>query len=150
MKAAITPPIQGPITGTIAYPQSELPLPAMGRMACAILGPKSRAGLIANPFEQYLRDTTGSKKNKNSHPYGFSQKNIHCIISFDVRVRHSPSAYYLMDSGEPHRTNAGSPRLLCAYHQNTCSVRAMISSWMALSREVKKALYPATRTTIPW
>lgn len=35
--------------GIHAYPQFELPFPAIGRRACANLGPKSRAGLIAYP-----------------------------------------------------------------------------------------------------
>src|SRR5439155_18246366 len=47
--AAIRPPMIGPATGIHAYPQSEFPLPAIGRSACASRGPKSRAGLIAYP-----------------------------------------------------------------------------------------------------
>src|SRR5690625_6700330 len=35
--------------GTQAYFQSDPPLPGIGRSACAILGPRSRAGLIAYP-----------------------------------------------------------------------------------------------------
>ena len=37
----------GPTTGTHEYDQSLPPLPLMGRMACAMRGPRSRAGLIA-------------------------------------------------------------------------------------------------------
>lgn len=44
---AMAPPMSGPSTGIGAYPQSELPLPAIGKMAWAIRGPRSRAGLIA-------------------------------------------------------------------------------------------------------
>ncbi|CRG03885.1 Uncharacterised protein [Streptococcus pneumoniae] len=47
MTAPNIPPEIGPKTGTIAYDQFEPPLPAIGKMACAIRGPKSRAGLIA-------------------------------------------------------------------------------------------------------
>ena len=43
------PPIIGPTTGTQAYFQFESPLPFIGSIACAILGPKSLAGLIAYP-----------------------------------------------------------------------------------------------------
>lgn len=39
----------GPATGTIAYPQSLLPLPCIGSKKCMILGPKSLAGLMAHP-----------------------------------------------------------------------------------------------------
>jgi|GEM_PF-4495846 len=46
-KAASIPPIVGPITGIHAYPQSLFPLFLMGKIACIIRGPKSRAGLIA-------------------------------------------------------------------------------------------------------
>ena len=41
------PPAIGPKIGTIAYDQFETTPPAIGKIACAILGPKSRAGLIA-------------------------------------------------------------------------------------------------------
>src|SRR6267143_6248358 len=47
--APIPPAINGPTIGTSAYPQSELPLSLMGRIALATRGPKSRAGLIAYP-----------------------------------------------------------------------------------------------------
>src|SRR5579863_4720491 len=43
------PPKMGPTIGIQAYAQSELPLPAIGKIACAKRGPKSRAGLIAYP-----------------------------------------------------------------------------------------------------
>src|SRR5579864_5779333 len=46
---AAPPPSKGPIIGTSAYPQSDGPLPAIGRMAWAMRGPRSRAGLIAYP-----------------------------------------------------------------------------------------------------
>lgn len=39
----------GPNTGTAAYPQSLLPFPLIGRIKCMILGPKSLAGLMAQP-----------------------------------------------------------------------------------------------------
>ena len=39
----------GPTTGTQAYPQSLEPLPLIGRKACAMRGPRSRAGLMAYP-----------------------------------------------------------------------------------------------------
>ena len=39
----------GPTTGIHAYPQSEEPLPGIGKIACAIRGARSRAGLIAKP-----------------------------------------------------------------------------------------------------
>ena len=39
----------GPITGISAYPQSLGPLPFIGSKKCMILGPKSLAGLIAQP-----------------------------------------------------------------------------------------------------
>jgi len=42
-------PIIGPTQGTQEYCQSELPLLLIGKIACIILGPKSRAGLIAKP-----------------------------------------------------------------------------------------------------
>lgn len=45
--AAKAQPINGPTIGTQEYPQSELPFPLIGRMACMILGPISRAGLMA-------------------------------------------------------------------------------------------------------
>src|SRR6266446_3481305 len=41
--------MSGPITGIGAYPQSEPPFPAIGRIACAMRGPRSRAGLMAYP-----------------------------------------------------------------------------------------------------
>src|SRR5437867_7990386 len=41
--------MSGPITGIGAYPQSEPPFPSIGRIACAMRGPRSRAGLIAYP-----------------------------------------------------------------------------------------------------
>ena len=41
--------MHGPTTGIHAYPQSDEPLPEMGKIACAILGARSRAGLIAYP-----------------------------------------------------------------------------------------------------
>src|SRR5699024_12877159 len=41
------PPMKGPRTGTQAYPQSEVPLFLIGRIACARRGPRSRAGLMA-------------------------------------------------------------------------------------------------------
>src|SRR5580698_5873244 len=47
--APATAPISGPTIGTNAYPQSDFPLPLIGRMACATRGPKSRAGFIAYP-----------------------------------------------------------------------------------------------------
>src|SRR5688572_776767 len=47
--AAIAAPRKGPIIGTHPYFQLLLPLPLMGSIACAILGPKSLAGLIAYP-----------------------------------------------------------------------------------------------------
>src|SRR5258708_4819411 len=48
--AAPRPPASnGPMMGTSAYPQSEFPLPLMGRIAWATRGPKSRAGFIAYP-----------------------------------------------------------------------------------------------------
>lgn len=47
--APINAPMIGPTTGTQAYPQFDPPFPLIGRIACAILGPKSLAGLIANP-----------------------------------------------------------------------------------------------------
>ena len=37
----------GPTTGTHAYDQSLEPLPLIGRIACAMRGPRSRAGLMA-------------------------------------------------------------------------------------------------------
>ena len=43
------PPIIGPTTGIQEYFQFESPLPFIGSIACAILGPKSLAGLIAYP-----------------------------------------------------------------------------------------------------
>src|SRR5699024_5713290 len=49
IQAPITAPMIGPTTGIQAYPQSEVPLPGMGSSACAIRGPRSRAGLIAYP-----------------------------------------------------------------------------------------------------
>ena len=48
-KAAATPPAAGPKTGIHAYHQALLPFPFMGNKACIILGPRSRAGLIAYP-----------------------------------------------------------------------------------------------------
>ena len=42
-------PMIGPTTGTQEYAQSEPPLPRMGRMAWAMRGPRSRAGLMAYP-----------------------------------------------------------------------------------------------------
>ena len=42
-------PTIGPTIGTHAYPIFELPLPLIGRIACAKRGPKSLAGLIAYP-----------------------------------------------------------------------------------------------------
>ena len=42
-------PAAGPNTGIQAYPQSEVPLFLMGKIACMIRGPKSRAGLMAYP-----------------------------------------------------------------------------------------------------
>lgn len=47
MTAPSIPPAIGPNTGTIAYDQLDLPFPAIGNIAWAIRGPKSRAGLIA-------------------------------------------------------------------------------------------------------
>ena len=47
--AAMAPPMSGPTTGIQEYSQSLLPLPGIGRMACMIRGPRSRAGLIAYP-----------------------------------------------------------------------------------------------------
>ena len=48
--AAHRPPTNGAIPGTIIpYCQSELALFLMGKIACAILGPISRARFIANP-----------------------------------------------------------------------------------------------------
>jgi hypothetical protein len=41
------PPIIGAITRIHEYPQSESPLSGIGNSACAILGPKSLARLIA-------------------------------------------------------------------------------------------------------
>ena len=41
--------MHGPTTGIHAYPHSDEPLPEMGKIACAILGARSRAGLIAYP-----------------------------------------------------------------------------------------------------
>src|SRR5271154_2601860 len=49
MPAPMAPAINGPTIGTSAYPQSELPLSLMGRIAWARRGPKSRAGFIAYP-----------------------------------------------------------------------------------------------------
>jgi len=46
-RAPSTPPAIGAATGIQLYSQSEPPLPAMGRTACAIRGLRSRAGLIA-------------------------------------------------------------------------------------------------------
>src|ERR1700722_8387179 len=42
-------PSNGPTTGIAAYPQFDPAFLPSGNMACAILGPKSRAGLIAYP-----------------------------------------------------------------------------------------------------
>src|SRR5690349_18941283 len=47
--APTTPPMVGPTIGIQAYPQSEVPFPGIGSSACAIRGPRSRAGLIAYP-----------------------------------------------------------------------------------------------------
>src|SRR3954453_17092811 len=49
MRPPTTPPMSGPTTGIHAYPQSDGPLPAIGRIACMMRGPRSRAGLIAYP-----------------------------------------------------------------------------------------------------
>ena len=45
--AATTAPTTGPMMTTGAYPQLEPPLPLIGSTACAIRGPRSRAGLMA-------------------------------------------------------------------------------------------------------
>jgi hypothetical protein len=49
IRKAMPPPINGPTTGTQEYAQSEEPFPGIGQKACAILGPKSRAGFKAYP-----------------------------------------------------------------------------------------------------
>src|SRR5882724_11329779 len=49
--AARTAPTNGPRIGTHAYRQPDPPLPAIGRSAWAIRGPRSRAGLIAYPVD---------------------------------------------------------------------------------------------------
>src|ERR1700683_1005210 len=46
---ASTPPAKVPISEIGAYPQSEPPLPAMGRIAWAIREPRSRAGFMLVP-----------------------------------------------------------------------------------------------------
>ena len=46
---ASSAPMIGPTTGIHAYPKLESPFPGIGRTACASLGPKSLAGLIAYP-----------------------------------------------------------------------------------------------------
>ncbi len=45
----MTPPVIGPKIGIHAYAQSDGPFLLMGKRAWAILGPRSRAGLIAYP-----------------------------------------------------------------------------------------------------
>lgn len=44
-----TAPMMGPMTGIHAYDQSLSPFVLIGNKKCEILGPKSRAGLIAYP-----------------------------------------------------------------------------------------------------
>src|ERR1700735_1849597 len=46
---ASAPPAKVPITEIGAYPQSELPFPAIGRIAWAIRDPRSRAGFMLVP-----------------------------------------------------------------------------------------------------
>src|ERR1041385_2710602 len=48
-KAAIEPPTIGPTIGIHAYAQSLVPLLLIGKIACMIRGPKSRAGFMAYP-----------------------------------------------------------------------------------------------------
>src|ERR1700732_1280173 len=48
-KPASAPPVSVPITEIGAYPQSELPFPAIGRIAWAIRDPRSRAGFMLVP-----------------------------------------------------------------------------------------------------
>src|SRR5216110_2128833 len=64
--AASPAPMSGPIIGTSAYPQSELPLSLIGKTACATRGPKSRAGLIAYPVgPPRLRPMTQTRTPQN-------------------------------------------------------------------------------------
>ena len=46
-RAPATPPMMGATTGIQLYSQSDDPLPGIGRIACMMRGPRSRAGLIA-------------------------------------------------------------------------------------------------------
>lgn len=66
-------PIIGPHSVTIPYPQLELPLPLIGRTACAKRGPRSRAGFIAYPVsppKDIPQDTIIPNTNKFPTPAG--------------------------------------------------------------------------------
>src|SRR3954447_17060612 len=58
----------GPTTGIHAYPQSDGPLPGMGRIACMMRGPRSRAGLIAYPVGPPSESPIASTSRPTSRP----------------------------------------------------------------------------------
>jgi len=70
---ASAPPTSGPKTGIAAQPQSEPPLPALGRMACAMRGPRSRAGTsilrkyCLTAFSPVSCRSPGKKQAQNKH-----------------------------------------------------------------------------------
>src|SRR5271154_6920282 len=71
-KPASAPPTQVPISEIGAYPQSEWPFPAMGRIWWAIREPRSRAGFMLVPvgpaIEMMIAQTSAPTRNGVSDP----------------------------------------------------------------------------------
>ena len=77
---ATSPPAIGPITGIQAYFQSLSRLRGMGRIAWAIRGPKSRAGLMAYPVGPPNERPTPN----TSNPAGSAFKVPRLLSGFDI------------------------------------------------------------------